>query len=57
MYGVVHKNDNQYLRCRDGVYFFVRRVPCDLRDIYTSDRISMSLKTKSIMSARRVASL
>ncbi len=55
MYGVMHKYDNQYLRCRDGIYYFVRRVPCDLRDIYTSDRISMSLKTKSIMSAKRVA--
>ena len=55
MYGVVHKNDNQYLRCRDGVYYFVRRVPCDLRDIYTSDRISMSLKTKFIATSKRVA--
>ena len=55
MYELMHKNDNQYLRCRDGVYYFVRRVPNDLKDIYSSDRISMSLKTKSIMSARRVA--
>ena len=55
MYGVMHKYDNQYLRCRDGVYYFVRRVPNDLKDIYTSDRISMSLKTKSIISAKRVA--
>lgn len=55
MYELMHKNDNQYLRCRDGVYYFVRRVPNDLKDIYTSDRISMSLKTKSIMSERRVA--
>ena len=55
MYGVMHKNDNQYLRCRDGVYYFVRRVPNDLKDIYSSDRISMSLKTKSFLSARRVA--
>ena len=55
MYGVMHKYENQYIRCRDGIYYFVRRVPCDLRDIYTSDRISMSLKTKFIASARRVA--
>ena len=55
MYELIHKNDNQYLRCRDGIYYFVRRVPCDLRDIYTSDRISMSLKTKLITTARRVA--
>ena len=57
MYGVMHKNDNQYLRCRDGVYYFVRRVPNDLKDIYISDRISMSLKTKLITTARRVAKL
>ena len=44
----MHKYDNQYLRCRDGVYYFVRRVPNDLKDIYTSDRISISLKTKLI---------
>ena len=55
MYELMHKNDNQYLRCRDGIYYFVRRVPCDLKDIYTSDRISLSLKTKLITSARRVA--
>ena len=51
----MHKNDNQYIRCRNGVYYFVRRVPNDLKDIYTSDRISMSLKTKLITTARRVA--
>ena len=55
MYELMHKNDNQYLRCRDSIFYFVRRVPSDLKDIYTSDRISMRLKTKSIMSERRVA--
>ena len=55
MYELMQKNDNQYIRCRDGVYYFVRRVPNDLKDIYTSDRISMSLKTKLITTARRVA--
>ena len=55
MYELMHKNDNQYLRCRDGVYYFVRRVPNDLKNIYTSDRIRMSLKTKLITTARRVA--
>ena len=55
MYVVMHKYDNQYLRCRDGIYYFVRCVPCELRNIYTSDRISMSLKTKFIATARRVS--
>ena len=55
MYELMHKNDSQYIRCRNGVYYFVRRVPNDLKDIYSSDRISMSLKTKLITTARRVA--
>ena len=55
MFVVMHKYDNQYLRCRDGIYYFVRCVPCELRNIYTSDRISMSLKTKFIATARRVS--
>ena len=55
MYELMHKNDNQYLRCRDSIYYFVSRVPNDLKYIYTSDRISMSLKTKPITTARSVA--
>ena len=48
MYELMHKNDNQYLRCRDGVYYFVRRVPNDLKDIYTSDRISMRDRLRNV---------
>ena len=55
MYGVMHKNGINYVRCRDGVYYFVRRVPSDLRDVYSSDRISLSLKTKALSSAARIA--
>ena len=43
---VMHKND-PYIRCRDGIYYFVRRVPDDVKSYYSSDRISMSLRTKS----------
>ena len=43
---VMHKNV-PYIRCRDGIYYFVRRVPDDLKSYYSSDRISMSLRTKS----------
>ena len=43
---VVHKNV-PYIRCRDGIYYFVRRVPDDVKSYYSSDRISMSLRTKS----------
>ena len=43
---VMHKNVS-YIRCRDGIYYFVRRVPDDVKSYYSSDRISMSLRTKS----------
>ena len=36
-----------YIRCRDGNYYFVRRVPDDVKLYYSSERISMSLRTKS----------
>ena len=42
----MHKNV-PYIRCRDGIYYFVRRVPDDVKSYYSSDRISMSLRTKS----------
>ena len=47
MYKVTHKNI-PYIRCRDSIYHFVRRVPDDVKSYYSSDRISMSLRTKSI---------
>ena len=41
-------NENlRYLRCISGNYYFVRRVPKDLQNNYSSNRISQSLKTKS----------
>ena len=43
---VMHKNV-PYIRCRDGIYYFVRRVQDDVKSYYQSDRISMSLRTKS----------
>ena len=43
---VMHKNI-PYIRCRDGIFYFVRRVPDDVKSYYSSDRISMSLRTKS----------
>jgi len=46
MYVVMH-NNVPYIRCRDGIYYFVRRVPDDVKSYYSSDRISMSLRTKS----------
>jgi integrase len=36
---------------KDGVYYFTRRVPSDLRSHYATDRISFSLRTKSAREA------
>ena len=47
MYKMMHKNDVNYLQCRDNIYYFVRRVPKDIHKHYSSQRISLSLKTKS----------
>ena len=40
---------------RDGVYYYLRRVPYDLTDYYTVKRLCFSLKTKSSASAYRAA--
>ena len=50
----MHKNV-PYIRCRDGIYYFVRRVPDDVKSYYSSDRISISLRTKSNGVAIRVS--
>ncbi len=36
---------------KDGIYYFSRRVPADLRSHYATDRISFSLRTKSAREA------
>ena len=38
-----------------GIYHFVRRVPADLQQHYRSDRVSISLRTKSARAASRSA--
>ena len=53
MHKMMYKIDTPHLYLRDGVYYFVRRVPVDIRSYYSSNRISMSLKTKSLATANR----
>jgi hypothetical protein len=48
-------NQSSHIRVRFGVYHFVRRVPADLKHHYRSDRVSISLRTKSANVARRTA--
>ena len=47
---VMYKNA-LFIRNRKGNYYFVRRVPNDMKSYYSSDRISFSLKTKSYLPA------
>ena len=42
-----------YLYKKRGVFYFSKRVPCDVRSYYKNDRIVICLKTKSNVSAIR----
>ena len=43
---------NSYTFQKDGIWYFSRRVPADLRRHYWTGRIAYSLRTKSIRDAR-----
>ena len=44
-----------YLYKKRGVFYFTKRVPCDVRSYYKSDRIVICLRTKSNVSAVRAS--
>ena len=44
-----------YLYKKRGVYYFSKRVPCDVRSYYKSERIVICLRTKSSVSASRAS--
>ena len=44
-----------YLYKKRGVYYFTKRVPCDIKSYYKSDRIVICLRTKSNVSAIRAS--
>ena len=52
---LMYKIQQRHVHLRDGVYYFVRRVPADLRAHYRSDRISLTLRTRSQSTASRSA--
>ena len=56
MHRVMYTNASQYVSNRDGVFYYIRRIPYDVRQHYASSRISFSLRTKSLRSAARTAS-
>ena len=53
MLKVMYRSDDSYVSCRAGVYYYIRRVPYDVRQHYASKRLSFSLKTKSYAGALR----
>ena len=55
MYRVMYKDAHRYVADRDGIFYYVRRVPHDVRQHYASSRISFSLRTASHQSALRAA--
>ena len=55
MLKMMYINDAKHLCERDGVFYFVRRIPVDVLPYYSSNRISISLKTKSASTAVRAS--
>ena len=45
----------EHVMIRDGVYYYVRHIPCDLASIYSVKRLCFSLKTKSASAAVRAS--
>ena len=56
MYRVMYKDAHQYVADRDGVFYYVRRIPADLKQHYSVKRLCFSLRTKSHSQAMRTAS-
>ena len=55
---LMYKIGQPHLSMRSGVFYFVRRIPTDVRQHYRADRVSLSLRTKSMpIAARSAASI
>ena len=50
-----NKFDAPHVLFRDGIYYYVRRIPHDLTTFYSVKRLCFSLKTKSCVSAKRLS--
>ena len=51
-----HTNDPTHTVCRDGIFYYHRRVPLDLMEHYGKTKLCFSLRTKSRAAAFRAAS-
>ena len=45
----------EHLMIREGVYYYVRHIPCDSASIYSVTRLCFSLKTESASAAVRAS--
>ena len=55
---LMYKSGQPHVSVRSGVFYFVRRIPTDVRHHYRADRVSLSLRTKSMpIAARSAASI
>ena len=45
----------EHVMIRDGVYYYVRHIPCDLASIYSVMRLYFSHKNKSLKTAIRIS--
>ena len=52
---IMHINDAKHLCERGGMFYFLRRIPVDVLPYCSSNRISISLKTKSASAAVRAS--
>ena len=52
---IATKKEAPYVLCRDGVYYFVRRIPVDMQHHYDKCRLYFSLRTQSKVRAVRAA--
>ncbi|MDA0801277.1 MAG: tyrosine-type recombinase/integrase [Proteobacteria bacterium] len=50
-----NKCEANHVLYRNGIYYYVRRVPCDLTSHYNVKRLCFSLKTKSLKAAIRAS--
>ena len=51
------RGQSHSVSCRAGIYYYTRRVPCNVRQHYASHRLSVSLLTKSNAADLRAAQL
>jgi len=52
---LMYKIQQPHVHLRDNIYYFIRRVPADLRAHYRSDWITLALRTRSQSTAFRSA--